>query len=414
MANLLERASVVLTPTAYNNGEALCIKPDDGSGDFDFSRNSAATRVNAQGLVETIGINLPRINYEGFSFDGSGNIIPDSGCGSWLFEPQSTNLITQSEDLTSWSNGGSTLTSGLTSPSGDNTAYSVLSGSGTSNRVQLTTNGLSVSTEHSVSVFVKKVGADNKATLIFETAETGRQGVSFNFDTKTLSNASGTTSNRQVQQLTNDWFRISYTFTTAATITSPNIQLNRSNPSQAAIYWGAQVEVGNISSYIPTSGSTVTRNQYVCTNGGSLATINSTEGVLYAEIAALANDGTRRYISLNDGTSANDVRLYFDAVANKLIALGKVSGITQFVMDTTSFTLTDFNKIAVKFSENDFALWVNGAEVDTDTSGLVNAPNTFNQLTFDGNGLKFFGKTKCLAVWKEALSDQELTELTTI
>jgi len=211
MSNLLDKASVILTPTAYNNGEALCVKPSDGSGDFDFSRATEATRVNSQGLIETIGVNLPRINYE-------------NGCGSWLFEPQSTNLITQSQDLTSWSNSGSTLTSGLTSPSGDNTAYSVLSGSGSSNRLQLTTNGLSVSTEHSVSVFVKKVGTDNKATLIFETTETGRQGVSFNFDTKTLSNASGTTSNRQVQQLTNGWFRISYTFTTAATITSPNIQ----------------------------------------------------------------------------------------------------------------------------------------------------------------------------------------------
>ena len=56
MANLLDRASVVLTPTAYNNGEALCIKPDDASGDFQFSRNSAATRVNAQGLVENVQI----------------------------------------------------------------------------------------------------------------------------------------------------------------------------------------------------------------------------------------------------------------------------------------------------------------------------------------------------------------------
>ena len=40
MSNLLDLASIVLTPTAYNNGEALCIKPDDGSGDFQFSRNS--------------------------------------------------------------------------------------------------------------------------------------------------------------------------------------------------------------------------------------------------------------------------------------------------------------------------------------------------------------------------------------
>ena len=56
MSNLLDLASIVLTPTAYNNGEALCIKPDDASGDFQFSRNSAATRVNAQGLVENVQI----------------------------------------------------------------------------------------------------------------------------------------------------------------------------------------------------------------------------------------------------------------------------------------------------------------------------------------------------------------------
>ena len=37
MSNLLDLASIVLTPTAYNNGEALCIKPDDASGDFRFS-----------------------------------------------------------------------------------------------------------------------------------------------------------------------------------------------------------------------------------------------------------------------------------------------------------------------------------------------------------------------------------------
>jgi len=54
--DLLEKASIILTPTAYNNDEALCVKPDDGSGDFDFSRNSAATRVNEQGLVENVQI----------------------------------------------------------------------------------------------------------------------------------------------------------------------------------------------------------------------------------------------------------------------------------------------------------------------------------------------------------------------
>ena len=400
MSNLLDKASIILTPTAYNNGKALCVKPSDASGDFDFSRATDGTRVNAQGLVETIGINLPRINYE-------------NGCGSWLWEPQSTNLITQSEDLTSWSNGGSTLTSGLTSPSGDNTAYSVLSGSGTSNRVQLTTNGLSVSTEHSVSVFVKKVGADNKATLIFETAETGRQGVSFNFDTKTLSNASGTTSNRQVQQLTNDWFRISYTFTTAATITSPNIQLNRSNPSQAAIYWGAQVEVGNISSYIPTSGSQVTRNQDVCNNGGSLATINSTEGTLYFEGSALAdNTGTFRSIALSDGTTNNRVLIsYTDATNTIRVLVFRDNGL-QVIMDR-NINATDTNKLAISYKFNEVEIWINGVKEGTDTNAFM--PIGLNELSFSrGDGdLPFFGKTKCLAVFPY-LTDAELTELTTI
>jgi hypothetical protein len=57
MANLLQKASIVLTPTAYDNGKVLCAKPSEPPyGDFDFSRNSAATRVNAQGLVENVQI----------------------------------------------------------------------------------------------------------------------------------------------------------------------------------------------------------------------------------------------------------------------------------------------------------------------------------------------------------------------
>ena len=56
MSNLLDKASIILTPTAYKNSRVMCVKPSDASGDFQFSRNSAATRVNAQGLVENVQI----------------------------------------------------------------------------------------------------------------------------------------------------------------------------------------------------------------------------------------------------------------------------------------------------------------------------------------------------------------------
>ena len=71
MSNLLKDASILLTPTGYDNGSMNAIKPENGDGDFTFSRNSAATRVNAQGLVQNVQIlssNL--VSNGGFSQEG--------------------------------------------------------------------------------------------------------------------------------------------------------------------------------------------------------------------------------------------------------------------------------------------------------------------------------------------------------
>ena len=77
-----------------------------------------------------------------------------------------------------------------------------------------------------------------------------------------------------------------------------------------------------------------------------------------------------------------------------------------------AFTSLDFNKIALKFKDNDFALYVNGSKVASDLSGA--SPIGLNRLDFDGvNGaLPFYGKTKAVAVYKEALTDAQLQSLT--
>ena len=82
-----------------------------------------------------------------------------------------------------------------------------------------------------------------------------------------------------------------------------------------------------------------------------------------------------------------------------------------------NFTLTeitDFSKIAVKWKQNDFALWVDGVERATDSSGA--APIGLSQLqlsNYNSSSNDFYGKCKALAVFDEALSDSELTQLTT-
>ena len=136
---------------------------------------------------------------------------------------------------------------------------------------------------------------------------------------------------------------------------------------------------------------------------------------MFAEISALEDLGTaRRYISLSDGSSNNDVRLYYNNTIGDIVALSKVGGATQFLMSDSGYDLTQTHKIAVKYKVNDFALWIDGVEVDTDSSGSVNAANTFNELAFNGNDLPFFGNVKQVAVFNEALSDSELAALTTL
>ena len=57
---------------------------------FTLSRGSSATRVNQQGLIETVGANNARVDYL------------DNANGAMLLEPQRLNYVTQSETFTGY------------------------------------------------------------------------------------------------------------------------------------------------------------------------------------------------------------------------------------------------------------------------------------------------------------------------
>tara|TARA_R110002126_G_scaffold190483_1_gene338523 strand:+ start:374 stop:1534 length:1161 start_codon:yes stop_codon:yes gene_type:complete len=386
MSNLLDKASVILTPTAYNTSEALCVKPSDGTGDFDFSRATEATRINSLGLVETIGINLPRINYEG-------------GCGSWLFEPQSTNLFDYSEDLGNsyWSDFGTEVSRNLNAsqinPSGTAGSYE-LEGVGGLRRFGIFLT-VTPSTDYTLSFYAKNIDATLLKAL--------------------FTNSSITTYTYTSEVNTTDWSRVEINFTTL-TGTSTSVQILRDLPiGESAFFWGLMLEEQSYAtSYIPSNGGQVTRNKDLCNNGATgTGLINSTEGVLYAEIAALANDATNRVISISDGTASQRISIVLGTSSNQI--RGQVlSSSTSFDFSTTSYNTLNNNKIAISYKLNDFSMWINGTKVSTDTSG--NTPVGMNTISFNEGAatLDYFGKTKCIAVWKEALTDAELTSLTTI
>jgi len=173
--------------------------------------------------------------------------------------------------------------------------------------------------------------------------------------------------------------------------------------------YGAQFEAGSyVSSYIPNHGTSggVTRAADSCNGGGSAESINSTEGVLYAEFAKTSVDSEEGGVYLTKDSS-NEIRLSL-ATNNRINLYVAVGGVNVVYMDNTNHTLTDYNKIAVKYKENDYRVFINGTKVHTDTNASV--PQGMNEIKFK----TFVGNTKQVAVFNEALSDSELATLTTL
>ena len=144
--------------------------------------------------------------------------------------------------------------------------------------------------------------------------------------------------------------------------------------------------------------------------------INSTEGVLYAEIAALANDGNFRMISISDGTNNNRVRINYTSTNQQIQSRLVVGGVTQAEINKFGFSnITDFTKIALLYKENEVKLYINGTLIGTDTSAIMPSANTFDTLNFNGSiSNPFHGKAKAVVVYNTALTDAELQALTTI
>ena len=411
-----EDSSIIITPNAYKAGTLYAVAPTSGLADMDFTRATAATRVDENGLVADVLSGVPRIDYTG------------GGCPHILAEPQRTNLITYSEafDNAYWTKNNSSVVIGQSSPSGDTSAFKLVESVGVAAHfIQMGTISYTPTNDYTLSVFAKST--ERYMQLLFDNSPFP-DGTFANFDliTGVVGTSNGCTSTITIMD--DGWYKCTITATSDATTTATGgyfmLQDNSSavfsdtytGDGVSGVYiWGASLELGSYAtSYIPTAGATVTRNQDVFTKDGISSLINSEEGVLFAEIAALSNDGTSRDISVSDGSSSNYARISLSNAVGKIEYNVVVGGSTK-ASGVSAITQTNFNKIAVKWKVNDFALWVNGSEVLTDLSGTSFTASTLTTLNFDrGSGTNYFyGKVKQLQVYPTALSDSELTILTT-
>jgi hypothetical protein len=400
-----------MIPSGYKASKVYSVLPTDGTGDFTFSRAGAlpsfnATRVNSEGLIEEVLSNVPRLDYS------------DGGCPSLLVEPQSTNLLTYSEDFSdaSWTKTQTTITANATiSPSGTTTADKFIP-SALSIIHQVEKNITAPSGNVTISFFAKKEELSQIGAVITGGGIVGSLTSAFDLNTKSFFIGTGSFSN-----FPNDWVRISITTPTDGTalsvrfrIYSAGIPTFAGNGMDGLYFWGAQLEaLRYASSYIPTVASTVTRVADVVSKTGISSLIGQTEGTLYVEGTFNAQtSATKRILSLSDGTINNEILIQNPLNSNNIqfVVIDAASTVVAVTVSNKITFGTNF-KVAFVYSENYFVAYFNGEKIAEDLSGSV--PLCSKVTLGRGNNTTLHeGTVKNLQVYTTALSDLEIETIT--
>ena len=409
---MYDKASIALIPSGTKASKLYSVLPANGDGDFTHTRGGTATRVNKDGLIETVAANVPRLDYP-----LTNGVVGD--CPHLLLEPSRTNLQVRSEefDNSAWAKTNSSVSPNLgVAPDGSNNADKLIADT-SNNKHYIQDITSSLTGVHRASVFAKADGYDY--IEIGERATGGARAV-FNLSTGVIETEVASP-NAKIENYGNGWYRCSIEETMSSSSFAFRISVSDNTTSDSSwtgngvdgiLIWGAQLEADYETSYIKTSGSAETRSADVCNDSGTSAEFNDSEGVLFAEIAAFANDSTTRQMSLSNGTTSNRIVLQFHNTTNQY-RFFMISGGTT--VQSNFYTISDisaFNKIAYKYEENNIKVYINGTQVITDTSATM--PIGLDDLSFDaGNGANdLYGKVKQVIYFNEALSDSELQTLT--
>jgi len=325
--------------------------------------------TNISVIEITDDTNLPRIDYTG-------------GVGHWLFEPQSTNLEDKSNGFITWSsNSNITRTADyITSPDGTQNAT----------RLQFTANGFCSNKTQALASYTMSCYAKRN--------DSGTQNVGFF--------TNGSSGVNSAWEITSEWKRFSYTF---PALNGGAMGIAGVSGADISVF-GFQLEglASYPTSYIPTSGSAVTRLADAAFGAGNSELFNDSEGVLFFNSSRLNSNQTGSIIlSITDGSISNGVSLYYGN-SGVICDIFNSSGTRTLSSSMSLQNQALFNKILIKYKTNDIALWINGFEVSVNTQDI--SISGLNQMLFSygNNSFPFYGKTKCVAVFKEALIDSEL------
>jgi hypothetical protein len=338
-------------------------------------------------------------------------------CPALLAEPQRTNVLTYSEefDNAAWQKGnGSVTPNTTTSPNGNTNADSFIEDTATSQHTLTRSFSAVNGTSYTASYYVK---ANGRTQIQLE----------FSFGGKpvyTLTGAGSATLGGIIENVGNDWYRISWTATASVTASLNSIlklynagSTNYTGDGTSGIYiWGAQLEAGAYpTTYIPTTTASATRvadsfsRSNIYTNG----LISASGGTWFVELRnnvvyTRDSSGGGFAINTNVNSTTNDNGFTFrnTGVASSRIGIYKVISSVNTLLYTTT---TDTTKIAIKWNGSTADVFVNGTKQVSATAFTSTLLEFFNSSTVDVP--KFIQQ---MALFPTPLSDAQCQTLTTL
>jgi hypothetical protein len=397
------------TPLATTSGGVVL----GASGDFNVTRATTATRVNANGLIESVASGIPRLDY--YTSGGT------AGCPALLVEPSGSNVLSYSEEFTNaaWTKNAMTVSTGttvaFTAPDGTTNADKIIAttASGVAHSLQRT--GFA-SAAYTFSVFAK-AGEESVISLWLRSNSVGAV---FNLVSGTVSNI--TVTSARIENYGNGWYRCSVYDSTAGTTASVYGRTGggyTGNGVDGFYLWGAQLETGSVAtSYIPTTTGSITRNADVISVSGAVSgAIGQTEGTIYAEVD-IRNSVTAAVLGLDNNSTTDFIIVFRNSSRQITVTIRRANGSLESII-TSSALAVGVHKIALGYTNGNYALYINGSLAGTSTNS-VSFPTSLTACRIganafsSGTGDPFNDRIRAVALYTSRLTNAELAALTTL
>ena len=394
-----------------------------------FSRTSTATRVNEVGLIEVVSADDPRFDHE---YDSSTGAVKSLGL---LVEEQRTNLILYSVVSTAnWIvTGGQTPVSLSLNALGVFPGVRIASGGFVYDGVRHSNITLTSGTTYTATWYFRKgdVNPSNKFRAIIRDTAAARvtsfekSSASTDYgDINSYSFSENTDATTNFEILSVDTLADGLTFKLCTKFTASAssgyrfmFQTNSATVGETIIALGLQVEAGAFpTSYIPTSGSTVTRNpDNVSMTGTNFSDwYNQDAGTVYVsqKLRAVQDTTRNNLVYLINGGGGNDYFYNPSRGNTNIFAFGDGgTNYSRFQDGTNSIdTKTAF---AYDVSGDDFKPYYNGIESTTETTTNTPSITSHTQLDIGAtSGFKYCGHIQQFTYYPRRLTNTQLQNLT--